>query len=90
MFFGKNIFLKKFYYLNNAKLLVKVSHSAKTNLTTQFKDISGQLPNNSKQLARDLIAAAARVLRPDTTSELIRDILHCNYNLARFITLETV
>lgn len=41
-----------------------------------MKEIAGQMPNNAKQLSRDLIAAAARVLRPDTTPELIRDILH--------------
>uniref|UniRef100_A0A1I7RWM3 Uncharacterized protein n=1 Tax=Bursaphelenchus xylophilus TaxID=6326 RepID=A0A1I7RWM3_BURXY len=40
------------------------------------KELGGQLPNNAKQLARELIAAAARTLRPDTTTELVRDILH--------------
>jgi hypothetical protein len=50
-----------------------------------FKEIPGQLPNNAKQLSRELIAAAARVLRPDTSPELVRDILHYRSRKVRCI-----
>ncbi|KAI6191471.1 hypothetical protein M3Y97_00231700 [Aphelenchoides bicaudatus] len=59
-----------------ANELLKVSFCHLGTLTVVLKDIAGQLPNNAKQLSRDLIAASARVLRPDTSSELVRDILH--------------
>lgn len=56
--------------------LLKVSSVSSTLISSTFQDIAGQMPNNAKQLSRDLIAAAARVLRSDTTPDLVRDILH--------------
>jgi hypothetical protein len=53
-----------------------------------MKDIAGQMPNNAKQLCRDLIAAAARVVRPDVTSDLIRDILHYRSRKVRSLLKE--
>lgn len=54
-----------------------------------MKDIAGgQMPNNAKQLSRDLIAAAARILRPDITPELVRDILHYRSRKVRCLLKE--